>query len=198
MLPSALLAQQPDEYRPEVSITLPRVGPIAPLLIGEQHLESSGLFPVERTLGVGFTTATLFAATRFVMEARYVTAGATVEHRYVPTAFTTVPLPAGFEIRNRARVELRDVEGAWSQRWQDRAALGHDVELLGRSAFPYVQGDISYDSRFGELNRWERTIGVRVPVIAGASIDVFGTRQIDNRKPAPRLDFWGTILRVTL
>ena len=138
----------------------------------------------------------MFQRVSVAFEVRQVLTNGVVEHRYLPIVNATLPLPGGFEIRNRSRIEVRDVVGVWSRWYQNRAALGHEINAWGRAIFPYLQLDFSCDSRFAELNRREQSAGVRVPLWHGASIDPYFTRQTDAGR-SPRLLFaGGAVLRV--
>lgn len=190
-------SQAIHEYRPELVVTLPRVSGVGVTLQFEQHLGMGDLAPNERILGVGLVSP-LFHRVSVAMEARQVLTGGVTEHRYLPIVNSSAPLPGGFEIRNRTRVEVRDVVGAWSRRYQTRTALGHEVEALDRRLFPYVQLDFSYDSRFDQLNRREQTAGMRVPLWRGTSIDPYITRQSDTHRAPFLLLAVGAIMRVAL
>jgi hypothetical protein len=185
------------EYRPEIVITGPRYGGIALQAILEQHLQMRDLAPNERILGIGLNTST-FLHVRGGFEARQILTPGALEHRYIPTIYSTTPLWGTFESRNRTRVELRDIAGAWSQRWQHRSAIGRDVDVAGLNVFPYGQFDLSYDSRFHTLNRTEKSFGVRVPMSPTASIDTFFTHQDDTRRTPHTILIGGAILRVAL
>jgi hypothetical protein len=185
------------EYRPEVVITSPRVHGFGGQFLYEQHLETETLAPNERIIGVGIVVPP-FHGLRGALEVRQVQMPTVLEHRYIPTIFTTVPLAAGFELRSRTRVEVRDINGTWSQRWQDRSAFGHDVDVAGVPVFAYGQFDLSYDSRFSTLNRIDKAVGARVPLFAGTSLDTFFARQDDTRRTPRILYATGAILRVVL
>ncbi|MEP6989494.1 MAG: hypothetical protein ABJA80_01085 [bacterium] len=190
-------AQAIHEYRPELVVTLPRVAGVGVTLLIEQHLGMGDFAPNERILGVGVVSPP-YHRVSVAMEARQVLTGGVMEHRFLPIVNSSAALPGGFEVRNRTRVELRDVVGAWSRRYQTRTALGHEVEALGRPLFPYVQLDFSYDSRFDQLNRREQTAGVRVPLWRGASVDPYVSRQSDTRRAQFLLFAAGAIMRVAL
>lgn len=102
---------------------LPRWHGAALGLVEEQHLRMAGLGAAERQHG-----AILFApATRIgvpSLELRQVVNGSgLVEHRYIPTLTVATSLAPQLEMRNRIRVELRDIAGTWSQRYQERLTL---------------------------------------------------------------------------
>ena len=185
------------EYRPEVVITSPRIHGFGAQVLFEQHIETGKFAPNERIVGIGIVVPP-FHALRGLVEVRQVQTPTAFEHRYIPTILSTVPLGAGFEMRNRTRVELRAINGAWSQRFQDRSAFGHDVEIAHVPVFTYGQFDVSYDSRFHTLNRIEKTAGARVPIATGASVDLFFTRQDDTRRATRLLYATGAIVRVVL
>ena len=185
------------EYRPEVIVTSPRVRGFGAQLLVEQHLAMGTLAPNERILGVGVVSP-VFLHLRAALEARQVMRPTELEFRYIPTILSTIPLWHGFEARNRTRMEIRDVDRTWSRRWQHRSTIGRDVAIAGTDAFTYGQFDLSYDSRFRTLNRTEKTVGVRVPVSATASIDTFVSRQDDTRRSPHTLIVGGALLRIAL
>lgn len=185
------------EYRPEIVVTSPRVRGFGAQFLAEQHLAMGDLAPNERILGVGVVSP-VFLHVRAALEARQVMQPTVLEHRYIPTIFSTVPLAASFEARNRTRVEIRDVESIWSHRWQHRSAIGHDVAISGTEVFTYGQVDLSYDSRVRTLNRIDKTVGFRVPVSGSASIDTFFTKQDDTRRSPRTLIVGGALLRIAL
>lgn len=185
------------EYRPEIVITSPRVYGFGAQFLYEQHLETSTLAPHERIQGIGILSPTFFHL-RGALEVRQVQQPTVVEHRYIPTIFSTIPLGAGFELRNRTRVEIRDIDRAWSRRWQNRSAFGRDLGIAGQDVFTYVQLDLSYDSRYSTLNRIDKAVGIRVPITSQSSIDTFLTRQDDTKRSPHVLVAGGALLRVAL
>ena len=185
------------QYRPEIIVTIPKFHGVVAQALVEQHLQTRDLAPDERIFGIGLTSPA-FLHVRAGFEARQVQTPSAYEHRYIPTVYATTPLAARFESRNRTRVELRDVAGAWSQRWQHRSTIGRDVPLAGLEVFGYGQFDLSYDSRFRSLNRTEKSFGVRVPITSTTSIDTFFTHQDDTRRTPNTILIAGALMRVAL
>jgi hypothetical protein len=187
------------EYRPEAIITLPRVSGFGVTLLLDERLAMGDLAPNEVILGLGLVSPQFYHRTSVAMEVRQVrTLNGPLEHRYIPTLYTNIPLPAGFELRNRTRFEVRGVNHAWSQRYINRFTLGHDVTAGDRTAFPYVQFDGAYDKRSDMITRRDASVGVRVPLSRDASIDPFVTRTSDASR-APLLGLTaGAVLRVAL
>ena len=185
------------EYRPELTLTTPRVEGVALQFVVEQHLETATLAPDERQLGVALTGPT-WSGLRPAFEVRYIEAPTSYEHRYIPQLYSALPLIAGLELRSRTRAEFRNIDGARSHRYQDRSALGRDVEIAGHGVFPYIQGDLSYDSRFSVWNRTERYAGARITMTSATSIDFFYMRQDDTRRSVKTTYGTGAILRVQL
>lgn len=187
------------EYRPEVIITLPRVHGYGLMLLLDERLAMSDLAPNEVILGVGVVSPQFSHRSSAALEVREVKMlNGSVEHRYIPTLYTNIPLPMDFELRDRARFEMRIIAGVWSQRYINRFTVGHDVSVGDRVAFPYLQLDLAYDSRYDILTRRDAAAGVRVPLGHGASIDPFVTRTSDASR-VPLLGIMaGAILRVAL
>jgi hypothetical protein len=192
-------AQSPiHEYRPEIIVTLPRVNGFGLQLLLDEHLNQGDLAPNEIQIGVGVATPPL-RHVNGALEVRQVKMlNGTLEHRYIPTLYANIPLPYGFEVRDRVRVEFRDIDGTWSRRYMNRSAFGHGLTVGDRVLFPYAQLDFSYDTRFGRLNRRDQTLGMRVPLVRGTSIDPFFTRQSDINRTPLLLYAAGTIVRVPL
>jgi hypothetical protein len=195
----ALAAQEAlHEYRPEIIITLPRWHGVGVTIIGEQHVATDDLAPTERQQGMGVVSPP-FAHGSFGVELRQVTlANGVVEHRWQPQANLVAELGGGLELRNRTRLELRDIAGEWSRRYQNRAAVHYPVRAAGRTLSPYVYYDLSYDTRFAVLNRREYAAGMRVPLGYGVNVDSFLMRQTDTRRPVYALVAVGMIVRVAL
>ena len=186
------------EYRPEIILTLPRLNGYGMTLLVDERLDMSNLATNELILGVGFVTPQVHRVGVGVEIRQVKMISGVVEHRYIPTFYVNHGLPAGFDLRTRTRFETRVAAGRWSQRYTNRAAVGHDVTIGDRAIFPYVQSDVSYDSRVDDLNRIDGTVGVRVPLTSGTSIDPFLTRSSDSYR-TPRVGITaGALLRVAL
>ena len=197
---SPLFAQGPPllhEIRTELFVTSPRVDGFGVTLVVEQHLAAGDLAPNERVLGLGVVSPVVHGVS-VGSEVRQVLTPAALEHRYVQTIVATIPFFAGFAIRDRTRIEFRDIGATWSRRYQNRAAFGHDIDVLGRSSFPYIQADLSYDTRYSSLNRREATLGIRTKLLVGVNVDTYVTRQSDSRRTPLLLLAGGTIVRVAL
>jgi hypothetical protein len=186
------------EYRPEVIITLPRVAGYGVTLLLDERLDMSDEAPNEVQLGVGIVSPQVnrMSVALELRQVKYITG--VVEHRYIPTFYANVALPAGFDLRTRTRFEARVVDGNWSQRYINRAAIGHDISIGNRAMFPYVQSDLFFDSKVNDLNRIDATVGVRVPITTAVSLDPFFARSTDSyRNPKVGLTA-GLILRVAM
>lgn len=186
------------EYRPEIIVTLPRWRGFGVLVLEEQHLAMHDLAHTEHLRGVGVVSPTYHHGSASVELREVRQATGLIEHRWIPTINTVLELGYGVELRDRARMELRDIAGSWSRRYQDRATLVRPVDVLGGSWAPYVHYEASYDTRFGVLNRRETAAGVRIPVGRGTSVDSFLMRQTDTRRDVDVLVAAGMILRVAL
>jgi hypothetical protein len=196
---STLAAQDTrHEYRPEVIVTLPRWHGVGLTLVDEQHVATADLGPTERQQGAGLVSPS-FAHGSAGVELRQITApNGVVEHRWQPSVTLVKELGRGFELRDRVRVELRDIAGDWSKRYQNRAIVARPVEVAGRVVAPYSYFELSYDNRYHVLSRREAAIGVRVPVARGASVDPFLMRQTDTRRSYDAVVALGMIARVAL
>jgi hypothetical protein len=187
------------EYRPEVILTLPRVQGVGVTVLLDERLAMTDLAPNEVIFGVGLLSPQFYHRTSVAFEVRRDrTLNGPLEHRYIPTLYTNIPLPGGFELRNRTRLELRTVNRVWSERYINRFTFGHEVVSGGRTMFPYTQLDLAYDTRFDMVTRRDVSVGVRMPITEKSSIDPFLTRTSDaSRNPLLGITA-GAVLRVAL
>lgn len=186
------------EYRPEMVVTSPPWRGVRLLVLEEQHLAMHDLAHNEHQRGVGITSPAYWynSASLELREVRQ--QKGVMEHRWIPALNTVIELGRAVELRNRARIELRDVAGTWSRRYQDRVTVARSIDLLGGAAMPYTYYELTYDTRFGVLNRREVAAGIRIPVGRGTTVDSFLMRQTDTRRDFDVLVAAGMILRVAL
>jgi len=72
------------------------------------------------------------------------------------------------------------------------------MEVGDHEVYSYGQFDLYHDSRYAGLNRHDATVGSRVYLFRGTSIDPFFTRSIDTHR-TPRLGYTlGAVLRTAL
>jgi hypothetical protein len=185
------------EYRPEITVSLPRWHGARLGVVVEQHLITESFGPSERQQGI-VLGAPDFGAVGASMELRQVLVGSVVEHRYIPAVTTTVHLGGGLDLRDRTRVEFRDIARSWSQRFQNRASLERPTMVDGRPVQPFGYYDWSYDTRYRVINRREYGVGVRVPVAPSTTAEPFLMRQTDTRKATYAVVAIGARLRVQL
>jgi hypothetical protein len=87
-------------------------------VIDEQHATTGDLAPTERQQGVGLVSPALSYISLGV-ELRQVTMPkGVVEHRWQPQVNLVTELESGLELHDRVHVELRDIAGQWSKRYQ--------------------------------------------------------------------------------
>jgi hypothetical protein len=198
-LPPWLGAQETArEVRPRLMLTLPRWNGIAVLLLKEQHLAMRDLAQVEDVQGIGLVGPQLAFGSPSVELRQVRQATGLIEHRWIPTLYLGAPLPHGLEWRDRARVELRDIAGSWSRRYQNRATVAYPVDVGGVVIGPFVHLDLSYDTRYSALNRRELGAGLRVPIMGRTLVDSYLMRQTDSQKTYDALIAACMIVRVTL
>lgn len=186
------------EYRPQLFITSPAWHGMALTIMTEQRMAMDNLMPTERSQGAGIGSQN-FEHGSAAFELRQVRlTGGVIEHRYSPSVTLASGVGIGFVLRDRVRVEMRDIAGTWSRRYQNRATLERRVGVHGTAVTPYVFHDISYDTRFSVWNRRQGGIGARVTVSHGLAVEPFWMEQTDTRKTDGTVRAIGLNLRVAL
>ena len=186
------------EYRPEIIVTLPVPLGVSLSILDAQHLATKGLGPTERQQGVMLTAPITQGATASIELRQVVPASGIVERRWIPSVTIARQFATGVSLRDRVRVEFRDIERHWSRRWQNRLTLGRSLDWSDRHVMPFAYFDMSYDDRFSALNRHEEGVGIRIPAGLGASVEPFVMRQSDTRRAVRTIVASGLILRVVI
>ena len=107
-----------------------------------------------------------------------------------------VPLPNDVWLVNRARVDLRDVEGASSsQRYRIRFGVEREFTLDGMVVVPYAQAEAFYDTRFDTWNRQLYQLGAEVELSKQWRIEPYYARQNDTRSSPAHVDRFGLVLK---
>ena len=106
------------------------------------------------------------------------------EHRGVAELFARTRRGARFDLLDRTRFELRDVDAAdLSWRLRNRIRAGRTVALSHeRTLTPYGSFEAGYDSRFRTVNRYRFSLGVTARLSAWFIPDLYVARQHDTRE----------------
>lgn len=119
----------------------------------------------------------------------------TLEHRGIVEATARVPLPLELWLVNRARVDLRDVDGDFSQRFRYRLGFEREMTVGGVTLVPYAQAEVFYDTRFGAWNRQLYQAGVEIELSERWRIEPYYARQEDQRSSMAHVDQVGLVLK---
>jgi hypothetical protein len=93
---------------------------------------------------------------------------------------------SGFQIRNRARLEMRWIGGAPSQRLRDRLQAEREFLLPWKQSIrPYATYELYYDTRYHALSRHGYRFGAYIMLGSKTKLDLSFVRQ-DNRFGEPR------------
>ena len=100
---------------------------------------------------------------------------------------------------NRARTELRWVNGEYSYRLRDRLHLQHSPrDSRGRAYAPYGTFEAYYDSRFGAIARLGGRVGTEMRLWGRASLDMYIARQNILRSTPKYVNALGITMKLVL
>jgi hypothetical protein len=117
------------------------------------------------------------------------------EHRGLVDLNSRLPLPKGFWLANRSRVEGRDIGGETSSRFRDRLTLERETRIGGAVTVPYLQAEAYYDSRFDDWSRWKVDTGIEIALAARWRIEPYLSWQEDSEPRSDRLEALGVTLK---
>src|ERR1043166_1041224 len=130
------------------------------------------------------------------------------EHRIILEQTVRQPLPLEILLSDRNREDLRWLNGEFSARYRNRAALEREFKVLNRGVTPYGSVEAFYDTRFDTWNRNRIVAGVQIALKRGAPLislihpkkqfvlDVYLTRQHDSRSQPSRVRALGIALSI--
>ena len=119
------------------------------------------------------------------------------EHRILLEQTLHFRLPAEFELAMRTRQDFRFVNGKFSARIRERAALERPVAIEGYTFVPYTSAEIFYDTRYDAFSRSRFTLGSVFPMTKHMSVDLYYARQDDWRSEPKRVNAWGMTLMLS-
>lgn len=107
-----------------------------------------------------------------------------------------VPLPNEVWLVNRARVDLRDLEGeSSSQRYRLRLGIEREFTAGGTVIVPYAQAEVFYDTRYDTWNRQFYQFGAEIELAKQWRIEPYYARQNDTRPSTAHVDRVGLVLK---
>jgi hypothetical protein len=117
------------------------------------------------------------------------------EHRGILEATARVPLPFDVWLVNRARVDLRDLDGEFSTRFRYRLGAEREFTVGGVTLVPYAQAEVFYDTRFGAWSRQLYQAGVEIGITQHWRIEPYHAREEDQRSSTAHVDRVGLVLK---
>jgi hypothetical protein len=121
--------------------------------------------------------------------------GSSNENRGVLEATGRVPLPFEFWLVNRVHVDLRFIDGDYSQRYRERLGIEREVVVGGVTAVPYAEAEFYYDTRYYAWNRQVYQAGAEVGLTEHWRIESYYARQNDQRSSPAHINRIGLILK---
>ena len=117
------------------------------------------------------------------------------EHRAIVELTPRYPLPGGFLLSDRGRVEARWINGEYSLRYRNRLRLERDFAIGSFRFTPYATGELFYDTRYHIWNRNEYSFGTEIPVHRHTIIEFYYIRQNTSRSSTPHLNAFGLVFQ---
>ena len=118
-----------------------------------------------------------------------------LEHRGIFEVTGRAPLPFDLWLVNRARADLRDIDGEVSARFRYRLGLEREVTVGGITLVPYAHAEVFYDTRFGAWNRQRYQAGAEIEITSSWRIEPYYARQEDQRFSPAHVDRVGLVLK---
>jgi hypothetical protein len=119
-----------------------------------------------------------------------------IEHRGLLELTTRMALPEQVWLVNRARYELRDIDGVLSQRYRLRVGIEREFMPQGVTTVPYAQAETLFDTRTGSWNRQIYQTGVEVEINKSWRYEIYFSRQVDSLSSSANIATLGLVLKL--
>lgn len=108
---------------------------------------------------------------------------------------TLQPLPGEFWLTGRAKWEMRDIDGSYSNRFGVRLGTERELIVGGHSFVPYFHAEALYDTRYDSWNRQRYQAGFDAVITHGWRIEPYLVHQKDNRSATGNVNAIGLTLK---
>jgi len=117
------------------------------------------------------------------------------ERRGIAELTARMLLPQQVWLVNRARVDLRDIDGEFSQRYRLRMGIEREFTVDGVVMVPYAQAETLYDTRYASWNRQLYQAGVEVELSKAWRVETYLARQNDSHSASGNVDMLGLVFK---
>jgi hypothetical protein len=109
-----------------------------------------------------------------------------------------IPLPWGFQLADRNRIDLRGLPTQFSWRYRNRVALLRSFQVHRYAFTPYAQTEVFYNCELGEWTQYNYTFGVISRITPKVEVDTWYKRQTTITEPVARANVVGVKLLLFL
>jgi len=105
------------------------------------------------------------------------------------------PTAHGITITGRLKWDLRDIDGAYSNRYRVRAGLERAFDAGGHTLVPYAHAETMYDTRYDAWNRQRYQAGMEIALNSRWRLEPYLARQDDDQSEPAHVNAVGLILK---
>jgi hypothetical protein len=197
---SAQASETVREFWPEAQIYY-RLNPRTQLMLntapnrsvesGEKTAVDYGLHLIHKpTSRVAYRIAYLYAVNLPVApEGREV-----VEHRIVLDYTYNWPIGRTGTLVDRTRIDLRDRDGVFSQRFRNRVRYQQDMRIERFPVMAFVDTELFYDTRFAAISRYKFQIGLNLFTSPTVELTPYFGYQIDTKPETRSVAAFGLVV----
>lgn len=109
-----------------------------------------------------------------------------------------VPLPWGFQLADRNRIDLRGLPDRFTWRYRNRIALLRSFQIHQFAFTPYAQTEVFYNCDLGEWTQYNYTFGVISRITPKVEVDTWYRRQTTITAPVTSANIVGVKLLLFL
>jgi hypothetical protein len=120
---------------------------------------------------------------------------ATVEHQGIFEANIRAPLVGAVWLYNRERVDLRNLNGAWSQYGRVKFGFEREFILAGVLLVPYLEAETFYDTRYAAWSRQVYKVGSDIELSPSWRLEPYYEWQVDHVPSSFRMGTVGLMFK---
>jgi hypothetical protein len=117
------------------------------------------------------------------------------EHRLQFEGVARFELPRAFWLEQRARLDLRDINGSGSQRYMVHTSIEREFLISSTTVVPYVSAEFYYDKRFNAWSRQRYQVGAEIELNKSWRIEPYVAHDADKYPAASGVNRLGLALK---
>ena len=196
LLASEVCAQSSTQFWPELQLhySVDDRTKVIAMVAGTTEGDGNGLYEGQVGLSVDHRFDSIISGRLGYRHGFAMDGGSFREDRLLLEQYLRFNLPLAVGLEFRTRGEMRWLDTGTSARFRERVMLQREFHIDNYAFSPYVSGEIYFDTRFDQFNRYRLTVGATFPISGSWSVEPNFSRQADSYPNSSYVNAFGLVV----